>query len=41
MVPRLVEGGCLFCTLDGPGSILIEAVRASNVSFHDLVLLVC
>ena len=21
MVPRLVEGGCLYYTLDGPGSI--------------------
>jgi hypothetical protein len=40
MVPRLVEGGCLYCTLGGPGSIPVEAVRASNVLFHDLVLLV-
>jgi hypothetical protein len=41
MVPRLVEGGCLYCTLGGPGSIPVEAVRASSVFFHDLVLLVC
>jgi hypothetical protein len=40
MVPRLVEGGCLYCTLGGPGSIPVEAVRASRVFFHDLVLLV-
>ena len=40
LVPRLVEGGCLYCTLGGPGSIPVEAVRASNVLFHDLVLLV-
>jgi hypothetical protein len=40
MVPRLVEGRCLYCTLGGPGSIPVEAVRASNVLFHDLVLLV-
>ena len=39
MVPRLVEGRCLYCTLGGPGSIPVEAVRASNVFFHDLVLL--
>jgi hypothetical protein len=38
MVPRLVEGGCI---LDGPGLIPVEAVRVSNVFFHDLVLLVC
>ena len=38
MVPRLVEGGCLY--LGGPGSIPVEAVRASRVFFHDLVLLV-
>jgi hypothetical protein len=38
MVPRLVEGGCLYCTLGGPGLIPVEAVRASNVRFHDLVL---
>jgi hypothetical protein len=40
MVPRLVEERCLYCTLGGPGSIPVEAVRASNVLFHDLVLLV-
>jgi hypothetical protein len=39
MVPRLVEGGCLYCTLGGPGSIPVEAVRAFRVFFHDLVLL--
>jgi hypothetical protein len=41
MVPRLVEGGCLYCTLGGPGPIPVEAVRASNVLYHGLVLLVC
>ena len=41
MAPRLVEGGCLYCTLGGPGSIPVEAVRASTVFFYDLVLLVC
>ena len=27
MVPRLVEGGCLSCTLDVPGSIPVGSVE--------------
>jgi hypothetical protein len=36
----LREGVCI-CTLGSPVSIPVEAVRASNVLCHDLVLLVC
>jgi hypothetical protein len=36
----LREDVCI-CALGGPGSIPVEAVQASNVLCHDLVLLVC
>ena len=38
MIPRLVEGRCLYCTLDGPGSIPVESFGAFKCVVHDLVL---